>query len=449
VLTPRQYLFVLRRSWAVLLAGVLLGSAAGATWTLLRAPSYEASAQVYVSTRQASSLTDLNQGASYAQQAATNYATIAMSPILLDRVAKSLRSGPSSQDIASNLSVSAEPSTSVLDIRASASTPRTAAAIANAVATQLNTVVSELTAPDSDGLAPVKLSVIASALPPAQPKLSLWTPIAVGAFIGLLVALAITVLRVNLDNRIRTAESLVELTDIPLLGAIPFDEGAASAPITGEGEQMDHARATRAEAYRTLRANVQFVSLSRQSSIFTTTSSVPFEGKTTTTSNLAATIARTGKRVLLVDADLRRPRIADYLAIDGSVGLVDVLASRATFDQAVQEWGDDRLAVLPAGPIPPNPSELLQSENMRALLAQLRSSFDYILIDTPPVLLASDAAVLSRLSDGAILVVGSGICRKRELPESAQSIERAGGALVGVVLNKQPVDRRQTYYSYE
>ena len=180
------------------------------------------------------------------------------------------------------------------------------------------------------------------------------------------------------------------------------------------------------------------------------TSSLPGEGKSTTTINLAIALADAGSRVALVDADLRRPSVSKYLGIEGKVGLTTVLIGRATLDDVVQPWGNGKLHVLPSGQIPPNPSELLGSKAMAQVLTQLAAKYDVVLIDTPPLLPVTDAAILARLTSGALVVVSADKLHRNQLRESLGSLETVGARILGIVLNRvarKPSDA-YTYYDY-
>jgi non-specific protein-tyrosine kinase len=174
---------------------------------------------------------------------------------------------------------------------------------------------------------------------------------------------------------------------------------------------------------------------------------VPGEGKTTTICNLAITLAHTGMRVLLMEADLRRPRVGLYMGLDSSVGLTSILIGAADFDETVQHWGSERLLdVLPSGPTPPNPSELLGSRGMADLLHSLENRYDIVLLDAPPLLPVTDAAVLAVETSGAVLVVHHGKTRREQLENSAQALAAVGAKVLGTVINFAPRKGPESYY---
>jgi capsular exopolysaccharide synthesis family protein len=199
---------------------------------------------------------------------------------------------------------------------------------------------------------------------------------------------------------------------------------------------------------RRLRTNLQFIDVARRPRSIVVTSSIPGEGKSTIVLNLAISLADTGARVLLVDADLRRPSIADYAGVEGAAGLTTVLIGRAKGADVVQPWGDSTLDILPSGPLPPNPSELLGSPAMVALLEQLTSSYDMVLLDSPPTLPVTDSAVLSKVAGGAVVIVGTDRIHRAQLLDTLESLDTAGAHIFGVVINK--VSRRDAgSYSYD
>ena len=211
---------------------------------------------------------------------------------------------------------------------------------------------------------------------------------------------------------------------------------------------MVHApSASRAEAFRQLRTNLQFVDIEHPLRSVVVTSSVPGEGKSTTTCNLAITLAQAGLQVILVEGDLRRPRIADYMGMERAVGLTSVLLGRTQLDDALQAWGDGALQVLASGPLPPNSSELLGSQGMQDLLRELENRADIVLIDAPPLLPVTDAAVLGTLTSGLVMLIRSNQTRREQVARAVATVNAVGATLLGGVLNMVPT-RGPDSYSY-
>jgi non-specific protein-tyrosine kinase len=267
--------------------------------------------------------------------------------------------------------------------------------------------------------------------------------LALGVLIGIVVGVAGAVLRETLDNTVKTPDDVQRATEHPAIGIIAFDPDAKTHPLI----VTQHPHSRRAEAFRQLRTNLQFVDIDTELKSIVVTSSVPNEGKTTTVANLAITLAQTGSKVLLIEADLRRPRLAQYLGLDGSVGLTSVLVGATSALEATQRWGESGLSVLASGPLPPNPSELLSSNAMRQLIKRLEARFDLILIDAPPLLPVTDAAVLSAVTSGALLIARHGSTKREQLARSAEAlIDGVGARILGTVINMTPKRGPDAYY---
>jgi capsular exopolysaccharide synthesis family protein len=204
-------------------------------------------------------------------------------------------------------------------------------------------------------------------------------------------------------------------------------------------------RSPRAESFRTLRTNLQYLDVGRADRSFVITSSIESEGKSTTGANLAIALADTGARVLLVDADLRRPKIADYMGLEGAVGLTDVLIGRAELKDVIQPWGRNKLYVLPAGHVPPNPSELLGSARMVHYIAEFNTAFDVVIYDAPPLLPVTDAAILAKGVGGAIIIVAAGRTHKNQLKGAISALDNVGAPVSGLVLTMLPTKGPDAY----
>ncbi len=201
------------------------------------------------------------------------------------------------------------------------------------------------------------------------------------------------------------------------------------------------------EAYRTLRTNIQFSSFDKELKTISITSSGPGEGKTTSISNLAITIAQTDKTVLLIDADLRKPQVHRVFQLNNPKGLTNVLAQQIPLEEVVKETRIPGLHILTSGPKPPNPSELLGSNAMKEFIKAVSQKYDMVLIDSPPVGVVTDGAILATVVDGTILVVSSGKTYIEEAQRSKQLLQNVKANILGVVLNRIPVNGRG-YYGY-
>lgn len=202
------------------------------------------------------------------------------------------------------------------------------------------------------------------------------------------------------------------------------------------------------EAYRVLRTNIQYSSIDNPLKVLTVTSSGPGEGKTTTTLNIAVTFVQAGSRVLILDGDLRKPKVHRIMELENQFGLTNILASKDGYKKYVKKSEVEGLDVITCGAIPPNPSELLSSNQMKQLVGQLREDYDLVLIDAPPVGSVTDAAIISTIVDGTILVAASGTVAIDSIKRAKELLEKVNANIVGVVLNKIDKNSNSNYYYY-
>jgi receptor protein-tyrosine kinase len=269
--------------------------------------------------------------------------------------------------------------------------------------------------------------------------------LAIGFVLGLLFGFGLAVVREILDTTVKQVEEVPALRDTPLLSALAFDGGVRSSPLISSLPT----HAPRAEAFRVLRTNLSFVDVDSFSKAFVVTSSVPGEGKSTTAVNMAIAMASAEQRVLLIDGDLRRPQAANMLKLEGTVGLTTVLVGQVALNDAIQTHPESGLHVLTAGRIPPNPAELLQSRAMSDLLAHARAMFDVVVLDSPPLLPVTDAAVLAAQTDGAVIVVRYGKTTKEQVTGAVQRLQSVESEPLGVILNMIPAGGHGHYgYGY-
>lgn len=429
----RDYLSILRRRWLSVLIVSLVTLALAAGVTYLTTKQYTATTRLFFGVQGGESVTDLAQGSTFTEKQMTSYAEVASSPLVLNRVIKTLQLPTTSTDLASHVTATAPTGTVILEIAVTDTDPTRAAQIANSIAQQLTSVAGDLVPDRPDGSQSVRATILAQAQTPTdQSSPQVARNLALGLALGLLLGVGVALLRHVLDTRIRSEQDVQVLTDSAILGVVPFDARAPVHPVAIEDDPLG----ARSEAVRRLRTNLQFVDVADQAKSMVITSSVPGEGKTTTAINLAVSLADAGLKVVLVDADLRRPSIATYLGLEGAVGLTTVLIGRAELSEVIQPWRDSSLAILPAGQIPPNPSELLGSKAMKGLLQELTDTYDMVLLDTPPLLPVTDATVLSKLAGGTMIVVGVDRIHRAHLREAIESLTAVDANLHGLVLNK-------------
>lgn len=440
----RDYLAVLRKYWRSLTALVLLGVFAAAAVNLLSIPTYTARTALFFSVNGGGTAAELAQGTTFTGKQVESYVEVATSPLVLQPVITNLGLSETPETLAQRLTVSVPSNTAVINIAVTDPSPQAAAAVADAVSNQVVETVRALSPNSVNGQKAVVATVIRSAAKPTSqttPKVA--QNLALGLLLGLFLGVGQAILRDTLDTRIRTDADVAEVTDAPVIARIAFDKDSAAGSVL----VLDDRTSPRAEAFRRLRTNLQYLDPGAGGRSLVITSSIPDEGKTSTAIDTAQVLADAGLRVLLIDADLRKPSVAKALALEGAVGLSTVLIGRAQLQDVVQEAGGSSLQVLPAGEIPPNPAELLGSAAMARLVTTATQQYDAVVIDAPPLLPVTDAAILSRITAGALLVVGSGEVRAPELAAAVESLAAVEGKVLGVVLNKLP-ERAGGYAGY-
>ncbi|MBO4209095.1 polysaccharide biosynthesis tyrosine autokinase [Micromonospora echinofusca] len=432
-----NYLRLIRRQWWIVLITVMVALGAGAFVTVRAQPRYAATVTFFVTTA-SDRITDAYQGGLFLQQRVKSYADLLASDRLAQAVANQNPVGMTADEIRSRISTSTETGTVLLRATVVDSEPARALRLTEALAARFVDLVRQIETPAAGQNPMVKIEVISGprvGTVPVSPR-----PVrnlSLAALLGLVAGVAVSVLRGLIDTRMRDGRSLQQATGAPLLGEIPFEAAARTAPlIVG-----DAARSLRAEAIRKLRTNLRFVDVHEAARVISVSSAVQGEGKTTTACNLAIALAEAGWRVLLVDADLRRPKVAEYLGVESAVGLTDVLLGDVQVGDVVQPWGDRSLLVLPAGSTPPNPSELLGSKAMADVLAEVRESADIVIIDTPPLLAVTDAVVVAVQADGALLVAQHGRTSVSQAAAAAGALHAVSVRLLGCVLNMSRATR--------
>jgi capsular exopolysaccharide synthesis family protein len=457
--TLHDYLGILRRSWPLILIATVVGALVALGLSLTMTPIYQAQSQLFVSVKSAGQVGDAYSGGLFVQQRVKSYVDVVDSPAVLDPVIQDLGLDMTYTQLAPQVSAQTPPNTVLLNVTATDTSPTQAAKIANAVAASYANEIARLEGAKrtGDGLprlevdnqsenqVPVEATVIKPAevpTSPVSPRTSL--NVLLGLLLGLLIGVGIAVLRHTLDTSVKTVEDLEEAADSTPLGVVTYDPEATTNPlVTLRGTP-------RAEAFRSIRTNLQYVDVDNPPRTVVITSSLPGEGKSTTACNLAIALAQAESKVLLLEADLRRPKVAEYLGVDGSRGLTDILIGQASLDNTVVHWQRGLLDFLAAGAIPPNPSELLGSHQMAELLKELGNRYDIVIIDAPPLLPVTDAAILSTAADGAILVAKQGSTKVEQVQDSTDALRQVNARVLGTVLNFVPMKKRKKYgYGYE
>jgi receptor protein-tyrosine kinase len=429
----RDVLAALRAGWWLAVMGLVMGGLAALGVSLLMTPLYTAQTQLFVRTNDASSTSAVFQGGQFSQERVTSYAELLSGEELSARVADRLGLEVSPSQLAGQIEVSTIPQTVLLNVTVTDSVPERAQQIAAGIGTEFPLLVDELET-TSNGESPVRVAVADGPELPtvaSSPRTAL--NVILGALVGLLLGAAAAITRAQLDRSVKKTEDAAELAAAPVIGVVLRHPGMESRHV------VDRTRMSRmAEDYRHLRANLQFLDVDEPPKVIMVSSALPSEGKTTVIINLALALAEAGRKVAVVEADLRRPRITRYLGMVGGVGLTNILAGTADVSDVTQYYGEHGLAIIAAGPIPPNPSELLASTSMAELLEKLRASHDFVLVDSPPILPVADSTGLASVVDGVLLSVRYGSTRKDQLQQAAATIQRVGSKTLGVILNIVP-----------
>lgn len=435
---------LLRKNIGILLVCLLLGAGAAAAWTLTRPEVYRARAVGLVVAGDTTSVSSATMGDQFARARADAYVTL----IGTTAVAKRVQADLAAQGIApGGYSAHTSAGTTFITISATASTPQSAQATADAglraliaealrVETYAQTQGQDLPAEELLKLTSIHILPYEPASQPMAPdRPNLRRNLLLGAVAGLVLGLAFVVVRRQLDTKVRTREDVEALTNHALLGVIPDSgivrkqrsAGLAAEPLTGHV----------GEAMRKLRTNLRFVHVDDPVRALVVTSANPSEGKSTIASNLARLVALSGQSVVLIDCDLRRPSQAIIFGVDSSLGLSQVLAGDLPVNEAMIATEVSGLRLLPAGRVPPNPSELVGSRKMADLIDQL-SRDALVIIDSPPMLAVTDSALLAAATDGAIFVTVAGKTPKDQVRVCAQQLQMVGAAMLGSVLNRVP-----------
>lgn len=440
----RAWAAAARRRWWLVLSVVLVALGLAHLASSLAVPQYETSVTFFVTTP-SEGATNSYQGSLFSQQRVKSYAALLSGERLAQAVAGEVALTPA--QVQARVTAQPLPDTVLLQARVIDADAGRSQRVAGALATHFIELVNVLETPPGAGSSLVKVDVVAG--PTLNPVPVSPRPVRndiLAVLLGLIIGIGLAVLREVLDVTVKVADTLRDISGAPVLAVVPFEAAAVQRPLVSEHD----AHSGRAEAFRHLRTNLQFVDVDRPVKVIVVTSAVPDEGKSTTAVNLALAFAEAGRRTLLIEADLRRPRVSEYLGLESAVGLSNVLAGQLDIETAVQRWGPHDLRVVASGMIPPNPSELLGSRAMSMVFAQIRDDYEIVIIDTPPMLPVTDAAVVAARADGAVMVTRAGKTSQAQVKAALANLRAVEARVLGCVLNmrrvKGSVDYQ--YYSY-
>jgi capsular exopolysaccharide synthesis family protein len=474
-----DYVRIVLSHWVGVVVLAFLGVLAAVGYNATQPEVYQATATGLVNSTAPSDSNTAQIADQYARSRIASYVPLASTTEVAQRViddplmkGSDLPSTPAT--LIGHISVSHDEDTVLINIAARASTPEDAATLANAWARALAWKVDQLDGPKplsrddaagsrttgqktqmSDGL---QMEVLTQAARGAKVLPRTTLNLVLGLAIGLMLGFAYALVRHQFDRRLKSSEDVEKKFGIPVIGMIPQSSSMRQADgrelalaVTGS---LSSSNAGTAEGFRKLRTNLAYMDVDQPPRIIVVTSPKQSDGKSTVAANLAAAIAIGGQAVTLIDGDLRRPTVADSLAVVDGAGLTDVLVGRVTPGEVIQDHPDvPGLRVLASGAIPPNPSELLGSKAMQTLISELAQDA-MVIIDAPPLLPVTDAAVLTRAADGAIVVISHNGTLDTELGASLGHITAVHGRTLGIVFNRM---RRSAssgfyggdYYRYE
>lgn len=442
----QSYLRAVRRSWWLIVLACVVGAGLGGAAAALATPQYRSSVVFFVSTPTDRTGTAF-QADQFAQRRVNSYVGLLTSDELAQRVVAASGTDESVAAVRSAISASADLNTVLLTASVTTSSPERSVLYARTISEQLGGLVDNLDNKGATAVPNVVLNVISGptgASDQVSPNIKLY--LALGLALGFVVGIGLAVLReLRLDRTVRSQDTLRAVVAAPVLGAVPWDKATADSPVA----VGVHAGSKRAEAFRQVRTALRFLDAANPVRVVAVTSAVADEGRTTTALNLALAFATGGARTLFVEADLRRPRAAAYLGLPATVGLSDVLVGEVELADVVHEWGDARLSVLVSGPVPPNPSELLGTPAMASLLATARERYDAVVVDTPPVLPVTDAAVVSVQVDGVVVVVRHGGTTRAQVASTGRVLRGVEARVLGAVLTAVPQRDMGAYDEYQ
>ncbi len=418
--------------WVVLGCGLLLG-AAGLTYSLLQTPQYRSTATLYVTSGTEENVQSAYQGSLASQQRVESYARLAKSNAVLREGIRRSGSSMTLEEAREAVTANGSPEAVLLTISAVDDNPQSAAALVNGIAGGMTSYVNTLEQPSGGGRPLAKLTVVTEGEAvdaPVAPRTVRNTGL--GLVLGLLLGGAIVIARDRFDLRVRSVSDVESSTGEHILSVVPDDTQLAT---DGGLASFGAGGGTTAESYRKLRTNLGFANIDHPARKIVVSSATPGDGKTTTALNLAVSLAESGAKVVLVDADLRRPTVASRLKLSNAVGLTSALRGDVTIADAAQPSAVAGLDVITSGGIPPNPSELLGSNRTGQFFADLSAIYDYVVVDSPPVLPVTDSIELANWMDGVIVVLRSGKSRIPDLERVVEQLKMARAQILGMVLN--------------
>ncbi|HMR48016.1 MAG TPA: polysaccharide biosynthesis tyrosine autokinase [Arachnia sp.] len=442
-----DYWKIIRAHWISILAIAAAGAILGLGWALLQPRVYTSNASGVISTGLTEDVGMSMVGDNLARSRAATYVDLGGSRTVAEMAAEQIGYTGDPGSLISHVSVTNPLNTATIKVSANAGSPEEAQNLSEAWVQALG---QQIDAIENEGASGGQASVIqlrsldAASLPtsPSSPNTRL--AVAIGFLAGLVLAFGYAMMRSVFDRRVQSIAQVQQETSLPVIGTVPFHPSFDKENRIVQSKGGNDRSSSGAEEYavaesiRALRTNLQYMDIDNPPRVMVVTSALPGEGKSTVVANLANAIAQGGQRVVVVDGDLRRPMVAKTFDVLPGIGLTDVLVGQAELSEVLQPWGDTgRLLVLGAGKVPPNPSELLGSNTMHKVLEEL-SKHAIVLIDAPPLLPVTDAAILTARTDGAMIITYARRSTIDALKEAISNLERVKGRPLGVIINGVP-----------
>jgi capsular exopolysaccharide synthesis family protein len=442
-LNVQEFAQLLRSQWLIICSTIVVGVLAAVALTLLTTPQYEASTRLFVSTTTvAKDPYAAYQGTLFTQQRVTSYTKLLMGDALAQRTVDKLHLDMGAATLQAEVKANSNDA-ALIDVSVRDPSPARARDIANALSDEFVVMVGELEASANDGRRDARVVVQQHASIPAKPVIPKTTRnLAIGLALGAFLGIGLAIIRDRLDKTVKDQQIVEKITGVGLIANIPLDADRQTDPAISFADD----RSAMAEAFRKLRTNIQFFDVHHPPRIIVVSSSLPGEGRSTTAINIALALAEADHNVLLVDGDMRKPGLAEYFGLRGSAGFSTVLTGRASLHEVLQKTRYPGLSVLTSGPNQPNPSELLGSMVAKNVLNEMRSGFDYVIVDSSALLPVTDAAVLAAEADGVLVIARFAKTKREQLTHAVRNLRNVNARILGAVLTMKP-ERGNASYS--
>jgi len=425
----RDYVRMLRRGWPTIVLITALATGLAAAYLVIAPKRYEATAVLFVSAGSPRSAADLQQGVQFSGNAVATFADIIDSAVVLAPVADQLRPQLDLDELMDMVTTASRQETSLIDITVTGSSAAQVAEVANSAAASAIRVIPTLIEGRSVA-SPVRLQAIQRAMIPTEPlSPDVKRVLALGLVIGIVGGLGVTIVSQTLDTRLRREEDLRRVTDVPLLAVLPHLKRSQRHRVVVRDAPTGRA----GEAYRSLRTNLTHLEADSRRSLMFTSVTHDRDGARVPI-NLAWSIAQAGRRVLLIDMDLRQSAIGAALYIRPGLGLADVLAGELPLSNVIQQTTHEKLHVVLSGTVQPSPSDLLSAPIMSTVLREAEINYDYVVLHAPPLLTYTDAAVVSRVTGWTLVAVSAGRTRAPDLVTALGTLANVRVKPLGLVL---------------